>query len=84
MAQPALGPNAPIYANLFDEEDGGGSSAARGGRENRVRHTPRCPARHQWAGFCEEGQPYPCRSANGNCAEISEYLTPGQGRQNLT
>ena len=52
----------------------------RGGRESRLRLTPNRPARYQRAGFGEEGQPHPCRSANGNCAETSEDLTPSQGR----
>ena len=55
-------------------------SAAGGGRESRLRPTPNRPARYQRAGFGEEGQPHPCRSANGNCAETSEDLTPSQGR----
>jgi hypothetical protein len=45
-----FGFNAPIYANLFDDEVAKELSVARGGRKDCLRRTPLHPARLQWAG----------------------------------
>src|SRR5438874_667949 len=75
-----FGFNAPIYANLFDDEVAKELSVARGGRKDCLRRTPHHPARLQWAGLQQDGQSCPCRTANEYCAQTSEDLTPSQRR----
>src|SRR5207253_931498 len=50
----------------------------RNGRKTCVRRALHRPARLQWAGLCEGGQPCPCRTADEKRAEASEDLTRGQ------
>ena len=56
--------NAPIYANLFDDEGERDHPLARGGRENWLRLAPDRPARFERAGLREDGQSRPRRTAD--------------------
>jgi hypothetical protein len=56
------------------------SHTAGGGRQSRLRPRPYRPARHQRAGFCEEGQPHPCRSTNGTAPRQAKTSRQKQGR----
>ena len=47
------------------------------GRKTCVRRALLGPARLQWAGLREDGQPCPRRTADKSCAEASKDFTPG-------
>ena len=70
--------NAPIYANLFDDEYGDSLSLMLGGRENWLRCILDRPDRLRWAELAEDSQAHPGRSADEDRADASEDLTPGE------
>jgi uncharacterized protein (DUF736 family) len=72
--------NAPIYANLLDEEGDVRSSLARSGGKNWLRRFLDHPSQLTRAGLRKSGQARPRRAADAERPHASEDLAPGRRR----